>query len=115
MVCFLYLAQLLPYVDTIGSQIMRVTIKDVARHANLSPSTVCGHNSPFVRELAHGEMPIVELNRQREKDILDAVLPEIQTAPPLLSNGSGASPRLVPPWLLVQVGGKCAWKCLRRS
>lgn len=33
-----------------------------------------GHNSPFVRELAHGGMPIVELNRRREKDILDAVL-----------------------------------------
>ena len=34
----------------------------------------CGHNSPFVRELANSGMPIVELNRQREKDILDAVL-----------------------------------------
>jgi len=33
-----------------------------------------GHNSPFVRELANSGMPIVELNRQREKDILDAVL-----------------------------------------
>ena len=33
-----------------------------------------GHNSPFVRELTTRGMPIVELNRQREKDILDAVL-----------------------------------------
>jgi LacI family transcriptional regulator len=33
-----------------------------------------GHNSPFVRELAKRGMPIVELNRQREKDILDAIL-----------------------------------------
>jgi DNA-binding LacI/PurR family transcriptional regulator len=33
-----------------------------------------GHNSPFVRELAKRGMPMVELNRQREKDILDAVL-----------------------------------------
>jgi LacI family transcriptional regulator len=33
-----------------------------------------GNNSAFVRELAHGGMPIVELNRQREKDLLDAVL-----------------------------------------
>jgi LacI family transcriptional regulator len=33
-----------------------------------------GHNSPFVREMANSGMPIVELNRQREKDILDAVL-----------------------------------------
>lgn len=33
-----------------------------------------GHNSLFVRQLAAGGMPIVELNRQREKDILDAVL-----------------------------------------
>jgi LacI family transcriptional regulator len=33
-----------------------------------------GHNSSFVRELAHGGMPLVELNRQRESDILDAVL-----------------------------------------
>jgi len=33
-----------------------------------------GHNSPFVREMANSGVPIVELNRQREKDILDAVL-----------------------------------------
>jgi DNA-binding LacI/PurR family transcriptional regulator len=34
----------------------------------------CGSNSSFVRELANSGVPIVELNRQREKDILDAVL-----------------------------------------
>lgn len=33
-----------------------------------------GNNSTFVRELARQGMPIVELNRQREKDLLDAVL-----------------------------------------
>jgi LacI family transcriptional regulator len=33
-----------------------------------------GHNSPFVRELVKRGLPMVELNRQREKDILDAVL-----------------------------------------
>ncbi len=35
-----------------------------------------GNNSVFVRELAEGGMPIVELNRQREKNVLDAVLPD---------------------------------------
>jgi LacI family transcriptional regulator len=34
----------------------------------------CGSNSVFVRELIHSGIPIVELNRQREKDLLDAVL-----------------------------------------
>jgi LacI family transcriptional regulator len=33
-----------------------------------------GHNSSFVRELANRGVPIVELNRQREKDVLDAIL-----------------------------------------
>lgn len=33
-----------------------------------------GHNSSFVRELASRGVPIVELNRQREKDVLDAIL-----------------------------------------
>jgi DNA-binding LacI/PurR family transcriptional regulator len=33
-----------------------------------------GHNSPFVRDLANRGVPIVELNRQRERDILDAIL-----------------------------------------
>jgi len=33
-----------------------------------------GNNSAYVRELANSGMPIVELNRQRESDILDAVL-----------------------------------------
>jgi len=33
-----------------------------------------GHNSLFVREMANSGIPIVELNRQREKDIFDAVL-----------------------------------------
>jgi LacI family transcriptional regulator len=33
-----------------------------------------GSNSAFVRQLASEGMPIVELNRQRESDILDAVL-----------------------------------------
>lgn len=33
-----------------------------------------GNNSLVVRELAKNGMPIVELNRQREKDLLDAVL-----------------------------------------
>ena len=34
----------------------------------------CGSNSTFVRELVRNGMPIVELNRQREKGLLDAVL-----------------------------------------
>lgn len=34
----------------------------------------CGSNSMFVRELIRSGIPIVELNRQREKDLLDAVL-----------------------------------------
>jgi len=33
-----------------------------------------GSNSAFIRELTNNGMPIVELNRQREEDILDAVL-----------------------------------------
>jgi LacI family transcriptional regulator len=35
-----------------------------------------GSNSAHVRRMARAEMPIVELNRQREKDFLDAVLPD---------------------------------------
>lgn len=34
----------------------------------------CGSNSMFVRELVRSGIPIVELNRQRDKDVLDAVL-----------------------------------------
>lgn len=33
-----------------------------------------GSNSPFVRELASQGMPIIELNRRHEEDLLDAVL-----------------------------------------
>jgi LacI family transcriptional regulator len=33
-----------------------------------------GSNSAFVRELAGQDMPIIELNRRREEDLLDAVL-----------------------------------------
>jgi LacI family transcriptional regulator len=33
-----------------------------------------GSNSPTLRQLALGGMPVVELNRQREKDLLDATL-----------------------------------------
>jgi LacI family transcriptional regulator len=33
-----------------------------------------GSNSPYLRSLALGGLPIVELNRQREKDLLDATL-----------------------------------------
>jgi LacI family transcriptional regulator len=33
-----------------------------------------GSNSSFVRELASQDMPIIELNRRREEDLLDAVL-----------------------------------------
>lgn len=33
-----------------------------------------GNNSPYIRELVKAGLPIVELNRQRESDILDAVL-----------------------------------------
>lgn len=33
-----------------------------------------GSNSPFVRQLAHQGLPIIELNRRREDDLLDAVL-----------------------------------------
>ncbi len=35
-----------------------------------------GNNSAWVRRLAEQGMPIVELNRQREKNVLDAVLPD---------------------------------------
>jgi LacI family transcriptional regulator len=33
-----------------------------------------GSNGPYLRQLSLGGLPIVELNRQREKDLLDAVL-----------------------------------------
>src|SRR5688572_13107431 len=33
-----------------------------------------GHNSAFIRKLAQQGLPIIELSRQREEDLLDAVL-----------------------------------------
>jgi LacI family transcriptional regulator len=33
-----------------------------------------GSNRPYLRQLALGGLPIVEINRQREKDLLDAIL-----------------------------------------
>jgi LacI family transcriptional regulator len=35
---------------------------------------VGGHNSSFIRQLAQQGLPIIELSRQREEDLLDAVL-----------------------------------------
>lgn len=68
--CFICSHEEDPEIDLHYLQILKQTRVDGILYAHPAHGT----NSEYVRKLALAELPIVEINRQREADLLDAVL-----------------------------------------